>query len=61
MMLCRVVVGQALRLSGSDSSAHETIKGTGGTCVVGVADGSNTEFVLFDVSQAYPEYIMFYK
>lgn len=60
MMLCRVVLGHVLRLASTDFKAHETIRGTEYTSVLGCADGSNQEFVVFDVTQVYPEYIMFY-
>eukprot|EP00435_Cladocopium_sp_Y103_P051374 s82_g15.t3 len=59
-MLCRVVLGHVLRLPSTDFKAHETIRGTEYTSVLGCADGSNQEFVVFDVTQVYPEYIMFY-
>mmetsp|Transcript_6999 Transcript_6999/g.15896 ORF Transcript_6999/g.15896 Transcript_6999/m.15896 type:complete len:122 (+) Transcript_6999:99-464(+) len=59
-MLCRVVLGHVLRLASTDFKAHETIRGTEYTSVLGCADGSNQEFVVFDVTQVYPEYIMFY-
>ena len=53
MMLCRVVLGHVLQLSGVDSKAHEKVRDEGATrSVLGCADGSNKEFVVFDVSQA---------
>ncbi|CAK9055672.1 unnamed protein product [Durusdinium trenchii] len=61
IMLCRVILGHVLELSTrTDSRAHETIEGTDYTCVLGCADGTNKEFVVFDVAQVYPEYLMFY-
>ena len=50
-MLCRVVLGHVLRLASTDFKAHETIRGTEYTSVLGCADGSNQEFVVFDVTQ----------
>ena len=51
LMLCRVVLGHVLRLPKVDAKAHETIKDTEYTSVLGSADGSNNEFVVFDVAQ----------
>ena len=50
-MLCRVVLGHVLRLASTDFKAHETIRGSEYTSVLGCADGSNQEFVVFDVTQ----------
>ncbi|CAE7237764.1 Tiparp [Symbiodinium natans] len=60
IMLCRVVLGNILQLRGIDAKAHETVAGTEYTSVLGCADGTNREFIVFDVAQVYPEYVMFY-
>ncbi|CAE7548117.1 SEC63 [Symbiodinium sp. CCMP2456] len=59
-MLCRVVLGRILELPRKDPKAHERVIGTDFTSVMGCADGANREFIVFDVSQVYPEYVMFY-
>lgn len=60
IMLCRVVLGKILELPRKDPKAHERVIGTDFTSVMGCADGANREFIVFDVSQVYPEYVMFY-
>ena len=52
IMLCRVVLGKILELPRKDPKAHERVAGTDFTSVMGCADGTNREFIVFDVSQA---------
>ena len=52
IMLCRVVLGNVLELPKTDMKAHERVAGTEHTSVTGCADGTNKEFIVFDVAQA---------
>jgi len=62
MLLCRVVLGNIKALpNGQDREADRFAKDPNVDCVVGCADGRSREFVVFDASQVYPEYVMYYK
>ena len=52
IMLCRVVLGKILELPRTDTKAHERVAGTEYSSVLGSADGTNKEFIVFDVAQA---------
>lgn len=59
MMLCRVVLGNVRHVSGCDQAAERLVVNSGYDSVLGRTD--HREFLVYDVSQIYPEYIMFYK
>merc|ERR1712151_1100211 len=58
MLLCRVVLGNLLAIEGTDEQGEERMK-DGYNSLLGKTDAR--EFVIYDISQAYPEYIMYYK
>ncbi|CAE7697420.1 Tiparp [Symbiodinium pilosum] len=60
MLLCRVVLGNVRVLpKGSDSSADRFAKDPGVDTILGETNAR--EFVVYDATQIYPEYIMYYK
>jgi hypothetical protein len=72
MMLCRVILGQTLRLPDgqADHDAENLINGTSNDSLLGMPAPNGTslcpckgarEFLVYDNSLVYPEYIMFYK
>lgn len=68
LLLCRVVLGEILRLTAGGESIHETISAAiNSGCYDSVlgdreaSRGTYREFVVYDDSQVYPEYVILYK
>jgi len=59
MLLCRVVLGNILEIEGTDPRGEERVVGTSNDSLLGTTDAR--EFVIYDIRQAYPEYVMYYK
>ena len=59
MMLCRVILGKTLKVTGTDRQAENRIRGTDYDSLQGKTN--HREFLVYDNSLVYPEYIMFYK
>eukprot|EP00928_Gymnodinium_smaydae_P050924 TRINITY_DN34459_c0_g1_i1.p2 TRINITY_DN34459_c0_g1~~TRINITY_DN34459_c0_g1_i1.p2 ORF type:complete len:274 (-),score=61.76 TRINITY_DN34459_c0_g1_i1:100-921(-) len=60
MLLCRVVLGNVMRLEkGQDRTADRYADDPNIDSVLGFTD--SREFVIYDMAQIYPEYIMHYK
>jgi hypothetical protein len=66
MMLCRVILGNIYKMSGTDQQAEKKVLGTNYDSLIGISPSwvsmpGAREFLVYDNSLCYPEYIMFYK
>jgi hypothetical protein len=59
MLLCRVTLGNMKVVEGTDRQAERLVKDPNIDSVLGKTDFR--EFLVYDVAQIYPEYIMWYK
>ena len=65
-MLCRVILGNIYKMSGTDTSAENRVLGTDYDSLIGISPSwvqmaGAREFLIYDNSLCYPEYIMWYK
>ena len=64
MLLCRVACGQMFRMLRPDHQLVDQVIGTTASAVLGDREasvGTYREFVVFDASQIYPEYVILYE
>jgi hypothetical protein len=66
MMLCRVILGNQLKMAGTDSAAEKRVLGTDYQSLLGISPtwvkmSGAREFLVYENTLVYPEYIMFYK
>jgi len=59
MLLCRVTLGNMWKVDGTDRQAEELVRDPAFDSVLG--ESNFREFIVYDVAQVYPEYIMYYK
>lgn len=59
IMLCRVLLGNLKSISGTDRNGERHVVGTEYDSLMGIADSTHREFLVYDVAQVYPEYIMY--
>lgn len=59
IMLCRVLLGNMKSISGTDRNAERQVVGTEFDSLMGIAIAPYREFLVYDVAQVYPEYIMY--
>lgn len=59
MMLCRVILGNIKQVQGTDQQAERLVRDPRVDSVLGTTNFR--EFLVYDASQIYPEYILWYK